>query len=305
VLHHLEGFSGNNDPLALKNQPAKCTNPAPTTWAQSLERAPTVEALLLAPIGKYFVGPTFAYFYPEEHFTGLSLWGFPSADDIVTLNRLMDAVLAPAHQHHLSLIDTRGLEGVDPASFTTMARYVLKRSADFRALIRKQALLRPTGLIGAVVAGFYDVTPTGYPTAVFTQPESALCWLGLPEWRSAATLIDGLLEVGHRSDQLLERLRCHLETVRTERPCVEKVAAELGASVRTLQRRLRDANTTFRDEVRAAQVRVAQKLMLTTDWSLTAIAFESGCASLQHFSASFRELHGVAPSAWRASRRTA
>jgi AraC-like DNA-binding protein len=277
--------------------------PRRTTTAHGLVRASRIEDLLLSPIGKYFIGPTFIYFYPERHFNGLSLWGCPSVGDIVMLNRLMDAVLAPAGQHHLSLIDTRCLGGVDPASFATMAGYVLKRAAAFQMLIRKQALLRPPGLIGAVVAGFYDVTPSGYPTAVFTEPETALRWLGVPEWWKTKDLLEELLEARRPSDQLLERIRCHLEMVRNDRPNLEETAAAVGISERTLQRRLRDANTTFRGEVRAAQVRRAQRLMLNTDWSLTAIAFESGCASLQHFSALFRELNGVTPSSWRATRR--
>jgi transcriptional regulator GlxA family with amidase domain len=70
-------------------------------------------------------------------------------------------------------------------------------------------------------------------------------------------------------------------------------------SQRTLQRRLCAAGTTFKDELLRARVRAAQTLMLTSEDNLTAIALEVGCASLQHYSALFRRLIGVSPSAWR------
>jgi len=41
-------------------------------------------------------------------------------------------------------------------------------------------------------------------------------------------------------------------------------------------------------------------LLADTDHKITSIAFEVGCASLQHFSTLFRKATGVAPSEWRA-----
>ena len=54
-----------------------------------------------------------------------------------------------------------------------------------------------------------------------------------------------------------------------------------------------------------ARVRAAQALLADTDTKITSIAFEVGCGSLQHFSTIFRKATGVAPSAWRESRRRA
>lgn len=87
------------------------------------------------------------------------------------------------------------------------------------------------------------------------------------------------------------------------RPTLARVARTLGLSARSLQRRLRALGTTFQAESGAARVREAQAMMLTSDASLTAIAFDVGCASTQHFSTLFRRVTGQSPSAWRARHR--
>nr|WP_286202601.1 helix-turn-helix transcriptional regulator [Comamonas sp. JC664] len=73
----------------------------------------------------------------------------------------------------------------------------------------------------------------------------------------------------------------------------------MGMSERTLQRRLKEADTSFQSELNAVQVRMAQTLLRESDMKLTAVAVEVGCASLQHFSSLFRKLVGESPSGWR------
>jgi AraC-like DNA-binding protein len=97
---------------------------------------------------------------------------------------------------------------------------------------------------------------------------------------------------------LLLDLRAHLE----QRPAcrADEVARRFGLSQRTFQRRLRELRTSFQREVNAAHLRIAKRLMQETDNPLKWIAIESGYASLQHFSSSFRARVGLSPSAWRA-----
>jgi AraC-like DNA-binding protein len=108
--------------------------------------------------------------------------------------------------------------------------------------------------------------------------------------------------VGYITDpiapSLLIGLRAHLE----QRPAcsAHEVARRFGMSQRTFQRRLRALGTSFQQELNAAHLRIAQRLMQETDEPLKWIAIESGYASLQHFSSSFRARVGLSPSAWRA-----
>jgi AraC-like DNA-binding protein len=84
---------------------------------------------------------------------------------------------------------------------------------------------------------------------------------------------------------------------------VKEAARALGLSDRTLQRRLREAGTSFQDELNGARIRAAQRLLLDSDMPITQIALEVGCASPQHFSTLFRRLAGASPSAWRDENR--
>jgi AraC-like DNA-binding protein len=97
---------------------------------------------------------------------------------------------------------------------------------------------------------------------------------------------------------LLIDLRGHLE----QRPDCSACegARRFGLSRRTFQRRLRELGTSFQQEINAARLRVAKRLMQETDNPLKWIAVESGYASLQHFSSTFRARVGLSPSAWRA-----
>ncbi|MCC6873812.1 MAG: helix-turn-helix transcriptional regulator [Sandaracinaceae bacterium] len=72
-----------------------------------------------------------------------------------------------------------------------------------------------------------------------------------------------------------------------------------GASARPEQK----TGSTYQQEVASSQIRVAQRLMRDSSAPLTAIAFEVGCGTPQHFSTLFRRLVGESPSAWRAKLR--
>jgi AraC-like DNA-binding protein len=81
---------------------------------------------------------------------------------------------------------------------------------------------------------------------------------------------------------------------------IAHAARALGMSERTLQRKLGGSGTTFKDQVADARIRAAKTRLRETDAPLTEIAYDVGCASLQHFSRMFRKRVGQSPSAYRA-----
>jgi AraC-like DNA-binding protein len=207
---------------------------------------------------------------------------------------------------HLSLVDLRRLESPDPSAFHIFVNYMRKREKDFAVAVKRQALVRPEGIIGAVVGGFYNLLSPSYPSGVFTDSNKALSWLGVQEARAAelqAELNQLVVEATGQSP-LLQQLHRVLRTRLLESGLAE-TAREMGMSERTLQRRLKEAGTSFQAELNAVQVRTAQQLLRETDMKLTAIAVEVGCASLQHFSSLFRKLVGESPSTWRDQQRKA
>ncbi|HMJ11872.1 MAG TPA: helix-turn-helix domain-containing protein, partial [Polyangiaceae bacterium] len=219
-------------------------------------------------------------------------------EDIEQLTQLMDAVLPPHGGPHVSLVDTRRLTHVDPGAFSVMARYFEERRAAFSSVIRRQALVRPVGLAGAVVAGFYQVIAPSFPVSIFESLDEALSWLAPHGSQALQLALNELHGCAREKEPLLDAVRSLLERTHA-RLSLSAAARELGMSQRTLQRRLCAVDTTFQDELLQARVRAGQALMLASEDNLTAIALEVGCASLQHYSALFRRLTGVSPSTWR------
>jgi AraC-like DNA-binding protein len=88
-------------------------------------------------------------------------------------------------------------------------------------------------------------------------------------------------------------------------PKIRCVAEAVGGSVRTLQRRLSDMDTTFSAVVNAAQVRVASELLAQSDFSLTEIAHQLGYSDQANFTRAFYRWTGLSPGAYRRHRRQA
>lgn len=87
-----------------------------------------------------------------------------------------------------------------------------------------------------------------------------------------------------------------------DRAALRGAAGQLGLTIRALEQRLSAAGTSFQNELRQARVKEAQRLLLSTVQSTTAIARQLGFPSLQHFTVEFRKLTGEAPGSWRARR---
>ncbi len=84
-------------------------------------------------------------------------------------------------------------------------------------------------------------------------------------------------------------------------PRVEWVAAKLGTTRRSLQRRLAAHGTTFIRLAEATLLRRAKVLLRDGHMPITDIALALGYADPAHFSRAFRRWTGVAPSAYRAA----
>ena len=263
----------------------------------------TLDEFARDPIGRYVAGETFAHFCAGKGLWGVLLWGRPDADQAVQLGRSLVLELAPPAEPHASLVDARSLRGGDVGAFAALGRYLTKHRTALARQVTHLALVRPPGLEGAIVAGAYEVLPRPYPVKIFDDVEPALKWLAP---KSDAALVAKKLAAVHASASktppLLGALRSWLDSHLAD-PEIDALASAIGMSERTLQRKLGDLGTSFRDEVAAARVRVAQKLLVDGDAPLTTIALEVGCGSLQHFSALFRRIAGETPSAWRARHR--
>jgi AraC-like DNA-binding protein len=267
----------------------------------------TLEEFARAPVGSYVAGETYAHFCAAPTLWGVILWGRPEERHALELGRSLVLELAPPAEPHASIIDASRLAGGDPAAFRSAERYLSRYGELLKSWVTRVALVRPRGLGGAIVAGAYEVLPRPYPVSVFGDVESAFAWLadgktrGWPKDGVAA--LAELHAQASGTPQVVGTLRALLDAHLIGLGVAE-AASRLGMSERSLQRKLADADTTFQDELADARVRAAKRMLLDGDAPLTSIAFDVGCASLQHFSALFRKRTRLSPSAFRKRHRS-
>jgi AraC-like DNA-binding protein len=250
------------------------------------------------PRGAYLAVPRGLAFCARPTLWGFALWGKPSATDVRRLLPLLELELAREARPHASLVDVRLLEAGDPRAFALLASYLRDHFEAFRTRVTRLALVRPSGLLGAMVAGFFQVAGAPYPVRVFRELAAAAGWLRarraggeLAEAVAAASqIVPGI-------GALRAWLDGHLAIA-----SLARAARALARAPRSLQRDLLAGGTSYQRELDAARVRVAKRLLLASDAALTEIAYDVGCASPQHFTTVFRRVAGVPPRTWRQAR---
>lgn len=250
------------------------------------------------PHGSCITGSSFAYGWPTPALCITAFWGEPDPSDLEVLAGLYALELAPPATPHAAIIDTLRVEAVSPHAFSALARYVQAKRDGLAAYVTRLAIVRRVGFVGAVASGFYETIEAPYPVEVFDTLPDALGWCEGPAWveREVARWVSESADV----PAIVRDVRRAIESALPELD-VEGVAKTLGLTVRTLQRRLKEHDTTFRQQVGFTQVRVAKRWLEDTDESITRIAYEVGCSTPQHLSTLFRQQMGTTPSAWRAN----
>jgi AraC-like DNA-binding protein len=82
-------------------------------------------------------------------------------------------------------------------------------------------------------------------------------------------------------------------------PTVQDVAARLGLSGRTLQRRLSEQGCAFQDLVDDTRRELAERLLCRTDYALAEVAFLTGFAEQSTFTRAFKRWRGQTPATFR------
>lgn len=84
---------------------------------------------------------------------------------------------------------------------------------------------------------------------------------------------------------------------------LEAVAARLGTSPRTLQRRLAEAGTPFQAVLNDTRRRLAERYLAQPQWSLLDVALLLGYSDQSAFTRAFKGWSGMVPSIWRSQQR--
>lgn len=264
----------------------------------------TLELFADDPVGHCVAGADWIHWCADRRLFGVVLWGRPGLESITALVRSLALELGPRIEPHQSLVDASRLDSVDVEAFDLLGAYVRRNHPALARQVTRLALVRPTGMAGAVVAGFFEVLDPPYPVARFGTARDALVWLERGADADLLPALDVVRESLTSVPSLLGALRVLIADDLRDVD-VRKAARALGVSERSLQRRLHELGTSFQDELCAARLRDAERRMLDSDAPLTRIALDVGFTSAQHFSTQFRRLRHETPTQWRAGRRAA
>ncbi|MBS1727401.1 MAG: AraC family transcriptional regulator ligand-binding domain-containing protein [Armatimonadetes bacterium] len=114
-----------------------------------------------------------------------------------------------------------------------------------------------------------------------------------------ASALEELQPARSVSEQVKTVLKRHLASGRPE---IAQVADELGTSDRTLQRRIKEDGTSFRNLLAAARRELGHQLLSDPAIQYDEVAFMLGFQDTSSFHRAFREWEGMTPNNWRHSR---
>jgi AraC-like DNA-binding protein len=234
---------------------------------------------------------------------GLALWGHLGFSEMHLLERTFESgarngIATPCD----FVLDARRLRGLDSDLYEGLAHAARCGLPAIRRRVRRQALLRPAGLLGGVVSGFYVALGSELEWRVFTDLAPALAWFEESQPVALAAGLDRLVEEAVSRTRLIVRVREALAAGHG-RAVLADVSRSLGVSPRSLQRALRELGTSFRDEVYRARIATSKKLLLETDHKIATIGHRLGFSNESNFITFFGRITGESPAAWRRRHR--
>lgn len=266
-----------------------------------MRRARDLADFLADPGGACLEGDAFA-FYNLGTVCGWRVWGRPGTADAKQLVQCIATAYAPGTPPYFSLVDLRGLEAVDAAGFDVLLQYVASIRTRMASHLVRQAVVRPSGLLGAMSAGFYQLLQPTHRVRVFDALDAAAKWLKPKDAAALAALAAACERRTPDAGTLARPLQAWLQS-QLSNPTPAAAARALAVSLRTMQRRLKAEATSFHAEVRSARVAAAQRLLADPALKLAAIAQEAGFPSSQQLATTFRSVTGMTPSQFRAMAR--
>ena len=207
---------------------------------------------------------------------------------------LYDAIAAAVAKDYDLVTDVSRIELIERGAFDTIARYVMKRMPERGREIRRHALIRPAGLVGALSAGFFALFTPPFEWKDVLGLDDAFHWLGGGKAAEVERLISSLYASTPELRRLREYISLHLQSA-----SVSGAVRALAMSERSLQRHLEQQGTSFRQELTRARVQAAQTFLAESDEKLDSIARRVGCASGSNLGVIFRRLTGETPSHYR------
>jgi AraC-like DNA-binding protein len=228
---------------------------------------------------------------------GLIQWGTLSTASMHDMLGLGTRLVCDVLDTPSLLVDFRGVDcvhTVDVSGFVERARVATVA----RGRVARLVVVLPAGLSGIVIGGAVALIAAPCRPMFASEIGPALASVG-HEHLAAYDAVDQIAIDARGPRLIAARVRNELERNLVD-VTVEACAAALHTSERTMQRRLREAGTSFGEQLRRARVGAAWELLRFSDLKIDAIAARVGLGTASRMSAVFRAEMGVTPTQFRA-----
>ena len=268
-----------------------------------MRAAGTAERFLESPNGAWVAEGCCLAWNRSPALSGSAIWGRPSEADVERFFVLADACYRAAPGCHV-VTDGSRIDSLEATAYSTFVDGVRGRASHFEGGKRRLVLVRPGGLVGGLVEGFIPLAGLRHEWSVFTSAAEAFASIdplgGAAVHEETERLIEEARGLPPELRRLRDYVRTHLHGAR-----LSHAAAALGMSERTLHRTLQGAKTCFRDELAAARLDAARRLLAETDLKVEEVARRVGHASHGVLTNLFKRTTGQTPAAYREQARGA
>src|SRR4051794_11140718 len=100
-----------------------------------MKPAPSLDDYLRAPLGRFYMGETWAHFWAAPDLVGFLLFGRPTASEMRRLTTCFELEIQPRAQKLFSICDSRRMESVDREAYDTVQRFVEVHHAELARAI--------------------------------------------------------------------------------------------------------------------------------------------------------------------------
>jgi len=251
---------------------------------------------MASPVGAHVRGRAFAAWMPNDALVGASHFGPFDPADLPALRALFELIAHPALRPPYDVVHDLGrVDLLDRPAFQLHAGFLAQWMPRITGRVRRLAVIRPAGLPGAAYTGLFHDHAAQLEGKLFESRDAAFEWLAIDAaTRSELESIDRAFEQA----PVVRRLR-ELLAADPREMTLERAAAALGHSTRSLQRHLADEQSSFRDELAHARIHAAKQRLVETDDKIEVIARELGFRSVPAFTTMFGRVIGEAPQAYR------
>ena len=257
-----------------------------------------IDRYVESPIGRAVAGEHLLCWYLDPTLRCTSVWGAPNVADIELLIQAVSVEIRDDSPRHSSLVDLRRMTSdVDAAAYEMLVEFVAHNRYRFAATIIQSVVLHQGGLQAALVGGYTRVAGEPFPVSLHQCPAEALAALGRDGGRLFDEL-DAVTEMARARAPTLWRVRAWIHANIAD-ATLPRCADALASSTRTLQRRLRQARTSFRQELERARIDRAKRVLAATDDKVLAVALSVGYPKVQNLVTPFRRHTGLSPTEWR------